>query len=145
MRETCPSYVRIRQLVSCSWTWHLSVPLSFSWVICLLLSRINVMCHFTSSTPSKNVIKLSVVNLSWSILISQCCQVSCRAVQCSRVKLVIFCQPLQYVNLCVSLCSIILSHQSLITGFVSSMWDSSWPSFDGFVPVDFRSLSRSQI
>ena len=94
MRETCPSYVRIRQLVSHSWTWHLSVPLSFSWVICLLLSRINVMCHFTSSTPSKNVIELSVVNLSWSILISQCCQVSCRAALCSRVQ--ILCQPLQY-------------------------------------------------
>ena len=145
MREMCPSYVRIRQLVSHSWTWHLSAPLSFSWVIYLSLSRTNYMCHFTSSTPSKNIIELGVVILFWFILMSQCCQVSCRAVQCSRGT----CNPVStsaiLSTLCVSLCSVVPSNQSLVTGFVSSMWDLSWPSFDGFVLVDFRSLSRNQI
>ena len=80
--------------------------LSFSWVIFLSPSRTNFMCHFTSSTPSKNVIELSVVNLSWSILMSQCFQALCRVVHCSREVVILYqslqyCQPLcQFVSDC---------------------------------------------
>ena len=119
--------------------------LSFSWVIFLSLSRINVMCHFTSSTPSKNVIELSVVNLSWSILMSQCCQVLCRAVQCSResrkscVNLCNIVNPLRQFVLSCSIKPISYHRFRVVdVGFIMAL-------FDGFVPVDFKSLSRNQI
>jgi len=119
--------------------------LSYSWVIFLSQSRTNVMCHFTSSTPSKNVIELSVIILSWSNLVSQCFQVLCRAVYCSREG----CNPVSTSTIlstpCVSLGLVVPSNQSLMTSFMSSMWDLSWPSFDGFVPVDFRTSFETQI
>ena len=60
MREICPSYV---SKAACESLLNMApvCVMSFSWVIFLSLSRTNVMCHFTSSTPSKNVIELSVV------------------------------------------------------------------------------------
>ena len=80
--------------------------LSCSWVIFLSQSRTNVMCHFTSLTPSKNVIELSVIILSSSILVSQCCQVMCRVVYCSRES----CNPMStsailstFVSVCAQL------------------------------------------
>jgi len=78
--------------------------LSYSWVICLPQSRTNVMCHFTSSTPSKNVIELSVIICLGLISLSQCCQVKCRSIHCSR-EICIPCQPLQY---CQPLCQCVL-------------------------------------
>ena len=34
------------------------------------------------------------------------------------------------------------SFQNYVPSFVSSMWDSSWPSFDETIPVDISSSSR---
>ena len=78
--------------------------MSFSWVIFLSLSRINVMCHFTSSTPSKNVIELSH-NMSLSNLVKSMLPgiVSCHFIV--QEKVVILCQPLQY---CQPLCQFVL-------------------------------------
>ena len=87
--------------------------MSFSWVICLSLSRINVMCHFTSSTPSKNVIELSVIILFWSILMSQCCQVSCHAFNVQE-ELVTLCQPLQYCQPFASVCAQLFHQTNLL-------------------------------
>ena len=36
------------------------------------------------------------------------------------------------------------SFQNYVPSFVSSMWDSSWPSFDETIPIDISSLSRNQ-
>ena len=33
--------------------------------------------------------------------------------------------------------------QNFVLSFVSSMWDSSWPSFDETIPIDVGSLSRN--
>ena len=36
------------------------------------------------------------------------------------------------------------SFQNYVLSFMSSMWDSSWPSFDETIPVDISSLSGKQ-
>ena len=36
------------------------------------------------------------------------------------------------------------SFQNYVPSFVSSMWDSSWPSFDETIPIDISSSSRKQ-
>ena len=87
--------------------------MSFSWVIFLSLSRTNYMCRFTSSTPSKNFIELSVVNFSWSILMGQSCQVLCRDFNVQeRVK--ILCQPLQYCQPFASVCAQLFYQTNLL-------------------------------
>ena len=112
MREICPSYV---SKAACKSLLNMApvCVMSFSWVIFLSLSRTNFMCHFTSSTPSKNIIELSVVNLSWSILMSRCCQVSCRAFNVQE-KVVILCQPLQYCQPLASVCAQLFHQTNLL-------------------------------
>ena len=78
--------------------------LSYSWVICLPQSCTNVISHFNSLTPSKNVIELIVIICLGLISLSQCCQALCRAIHCSRESC-IMCQPLQY---CQPLCQFVL-------------------------------------
>ena len=75
------------------------------------------MCHFTSSSPSKNVIELSVITLSWSNLVSQCYQVLFHAVHCSRES----CNPVStsaILSTSVSVCAQ-LFHQTNLLWLVS--------------------------
>jgi hypothetical protein len=83
----------------------------------------------------------------WSISqSSQCFQVTCHASQCSR-------EVSPQTNHSAVLPSFILVsvHTHLIyhltslscVSFMSMMGDTSWPSFDESVPVDFNTLSRN--
>jgi hypothetical protein len=83
----------------------------------------------------------------WSISqSSQCFQVICHASQCSR-------EVSPQTNHSAVLPTFILMsvHTHLIhhltslsyVSFMSMMGDTSWPSFDEFVPVDFNTLSRN--
>ena len=81
-----------------------------------------------------------------SILTSQYFQVMCHATKLFKGYLS------QKHNSSVS--SVVLKIQSCLSqscyfqsicvpSFVSLMWESSWPSYDNSIPVDFKSLSRN--
>ena len=80
--------------------------LSSSWVIFLSQSCTNVICHLTSSTPSKNVIELSVIIFLGLISWVNAAR-SCVMPLIVQEKVVILCQPLQY---CQPLCQFVLDY-----------------------------------
>jgi hypothetical protein len=118
---------------------------SYSWVIFLSLSHTNPMSPHTPFSPEE--CPSDRRTMFWSISqSSQCFQVIFHASQCSR-------EVSPQTNHSAVLPSFILMsvHTHLIyhltslscVSFMSMMGDTSWPSFDESVPVDFNTLSRN--
>ena len=127
------------------WTWNMSAFHSNSFVISFSSSRSPFMIHFTPLSQFKECIILPL-HYDWSLpWLSQCCQVTCHDIQCSRGVLitVYFCSYftfLQVGRIRVSLMLVplleSLQKSLLFPRFVSMMRETSCPSLDESIPID---------
>jgi hypothetical protein len=96
------------------------------------------------SFPTRRVPQLSSHYVLVYISSSQCFQVICHASQCSReVSSQINHSAVLPTFILVSVCAHLIYYLTSLScvSFVSMMGDTSWPSFDESVPVDFNTLS----
>ena len=111
------------------------------------------LIHFRESFNSfesiqrmhRPVLALCLVSAS----LSQCCQVICRVVQCSKgtsstiylLSYLTFLQSRSYLSQ--SYGCFIISTSSFVPCFMSMMGETSWPSFDEFILVDTNTSSKN--
>ena len=126
------------------WTWHLSTFHSINLVNHLVSESI----HFHESCNSFESFKECIV----------CCRIVFRLVE-SMLPSILSCCPMfkgklkvylcNQNNLCVStfwvspMVTLSTTFQNFVLSFLSSMWDSSWTSFDETIHVDSSSSSRN--
>ena len=132
-----------RMAVVCHlWTWHLSAYHSVNWVFTWLTSWSNFMSHVTPLSISKEWIVHSHIVCPSSLVMLPSLFL-CHPMFKGKKEV----YPYSWNNLCVSTLSqsygYIIYNIPIIPSLVSSMWDSSWPSFDETIPVNFNSSSKN--
>ena len=103
---------------------------------------ISSLCHFASMGLGNSFSSHSItnfVNMTSDPIWVKCCQIleSCRRYVQEKILL-------QFLHSLI-IWSSLDSHSYYLLYFMSMMWDSLWPSFDGSLPVDFSSLSGKLI
>ena len=131
---------------SYSWTWH-SFAYAFStWVIYLSSSPVDSMSLLTSFEFSKNTPIVTCIR-GLVLFLCQYCQVT--PCPCSREIWSSICSQFTFYH--VGHLWVNFVHHSVVqftpkhiwSCFMSMMGDSSWPSFDESILVEFNSLSRN--
>jgi len=118
--------------------------LYYSWVIYLYLIHTIHMIYLYSFIRRVPMWSLHYVLVL--ICSSQCCQVIFCASQCSReVSLQTNHSAVLPTFILMLVCTHFIYHLTSLScfSFMSMMGDTSWPSFDKSVPVDFNTLSRN--
>ena len=142
------NHISFAMMTVCShfWTWYVSAFHSVNWVFRFFMSRSTFMSHATPLSLSN--IALSVVSLCYASSI-QCYQVFGCAALCSKGKLFWEFTPVVktifYVGyFCVNtMVTSSLKFKNFVPSFMSLMLDSSWPSFDKPILINFSSSSRN--
>jgi hypothetical protein len=147
---TCLHYVvQLGNLfVSESFEFHVSSYSFDSFKENLWLSSRSTHRH-TLSTPSKRTFGCRHTMVIITLCLDPCLiesnvskSISCHAMFKGSINLT---TTLQYSYPCVSLSPFDHHYSSLsYICFMSLMGDTSWPSFDESIPVDFNTLSRNQ-
>ena len=111
------------------------------WSLCRV--RIFSLCHFASMGLGNLFASHLIINLINMTFDPMLCQMLPKSrvvlTKCSREFIYVFLYPLYIVCFSTTL------HSYYILCFVSMMWDSLWPSFDGSLPIDFSSLLGKMI
>ena len=133
--------------------WQLFVPfehgtylhiISFNWVFSWFSWRSTFMSHFNPLNLSKEcIVHYRTVCLSGLVMLPSL--LSCHPMFKGRKKFTSAIKTTSVSVLFESVLWLLHSHHSrnFVPSFVSSMWDSSWTSFNEIIHVDVRSSSRN--